>query len=205
MARSKGVRETGVFAMLPDEVLRSDACRTLPHPAYRMLVMVAAQYFGTNNGSLTLTRRTAAEYGLSNPHTIDASIRELLERCLLERTRPGSRLPPRAAMFAITWRPINEPKGNDRHDATPTLKPSNAWAKWKAMSHSQYWASGKRRAPRYPRATRPSSAGIQGGRKMSSAGIHVEPVSPVAQGYGSDISGVRPTSRVGRSALEGSC
>src|SRR5690606_29953608 len=124
MARRR-VHETGPFAMLPDEVLRSDACRTLPHPAYRVLVMVAAQYYGQNNGSLTLTRRTAAEYGVGNPHTLDASFRELEARGLIQRTRPGSRLPPRAAMYAISWRPINDPKPNDPHDTRPTLKPSN--------------------------------------------------------------------------------
>jgi hypothetical protein len=199
--RKARIHETGPFAMLPDDVLLSEACRTLPHPAHRVLVVLAAQYFGRNNGSLSLTRTTAAKYGMRNPHTLDASFRELEERGLILRTRPGSRLPPRSALYAITWRPINEPKEYDRHDAMPTLKPSNAYAKWKGTKQRQHWAAGRRRAPRYACATRPSSAGIHGGSKMSSAGIHKAPASPVAQGHGSDISGVgAPLAVVAKSA-----
>ena len=65
LRRHKG-RQGGdaeLFAHLPDEVLRGDAYRTLPHPVRSVLVALTAQFHGHNNGSLTLTRATAVQYG----------------------------------------------------------------------------------------------------------------------------------------------
>src|SRR5882724_7752117 len=47
------------FAAIPVEVLTSVACRTLPAYAVRVLLAVAAQYRGNNNGDLALTFATA--------------------------------------------------------------------------------------------------------------------------------------------------
>lgn len=190
-------REDGPFAMLPDEVLKSDACRTLPHPAHRILVAIAAQYYGTNNGSLSLTRKTAAEYGIGNPYALGDGLRELEERGLIAKTRPGRRIPPRSSLFALSWRLINAPNKLDPHDARETMRPADGWRTWKAAKRSQHWIT--ERSQRKPRDTRPSSAGIHGESKMSSAGIHERPPLPVAQGYCSDISGVGALSDVGSS------
>lgn len=189
MARHR-VREEGTFAMLPDEVLKSDACRTLPHPAHRILVALAAQYFGTNNGSLSLTRKTAAEYGIGNPYALGDGLRELEERGLIAKTRPGRRIPPRSSLFALAWRLINAPNKLDPHDARETMRPADGWRTWKAATRSQHWIT--KRSQRKRRDTRASSAGIHGDDEMSSAGIHDTASGPVAQGYRSDISGDGP-------------
>lgn len=200
---SKRTRREDPFAMLPDEVLRSDACRTLPHPPHRVLVALAAQFYGKNNGSLSLTRKTAAEYGLGNPYALERSLRELEERGLIVRTRPGSRIPPRSAFYALTWWPIHDPKPGDPHDARPTVKESNAWAAWRAQppkkkkSPVQYWstATKKQREPMYPRDTRTSIHGMHAGAEMSNPGIHAEASSPVTHGYASDICTVGASER----------
>lgn len=143
------------FAHLPVEVLTSPAVRTLPHAAHRVLVALAAQYGGTNNGSLTLTRRTAREYGICDPHVLHDALAELEARGLVIRTRPGTRLPPRAAMYALGWRRIDEPRWPDPHDATPTLRAPDAWRSWTPARDSPHWTA-SRRAPRW---RVPTSAG----------------------------------------------
>ncbi len=180
----------GHFAMLPDDVLRSDAGRTLPHPAHRVLVALAAQYAGHNNGSLSLTRKTAVKYGIGNPHTLAASLLELEARGLIEHTRPGTRLPPRSAFYAVTWRRIDAAHASDPHSATATVHAPGTWRSWKAAKSSQFWVTGNRRAARWRVDTRPGSAGIHSKPQMSSAGIHSGRPRPVARGSGSDISGV---------------
>ena len=96
LATHKGRRggDSEHFAMLPDEVLTSDACRTLPHPPFRVLVALAAQYWGRHNGSLTITRSTASKYGIGDTHPLRDGLRELEARGLIICTRPGTRSAP---------------------------------------------------------------------------------------------------------------
>jgi hypothetical protein len=179
--------------MLPDDMLKSDACRTLPHAAHRILVALAAQYYGKNNGSLSLTRKTSAQYGIRDPYALADGLRELEERGLILRTRPGSRIPPRSSLFAIGWRPIDEPDKLDPHNATPTLSPRDGWRIWKATTRRQGWAT--KRLPRQHSATRTSSTALHGEAEMSSTALHARPSDPVAQRYRSDISGMADDSR----------
>ena len=140
--------EVDVFAKLPDEVLRSDAYKTLPHPARSVLTIVAAQYRGRNNGSLTLTRLTALEYGISNPHTIGESFRELEARGLIVQTRYGTKpvgtLHARSAMFALSWCKIDPPKSTDPHDATPTVHARDNWRTWRSEYPGMDWTVTRR-------------------------------------------------------------
>lgn len=182
--------DTKPFAMLPDEMLKSDAGRTLPHPARSVLTVLAAQYGGKNNGSLSLTRKTASEYGIGNPHTLGAALRELETRGLIIRTRLGTRIPPRSALFAVTWRQIDTARPSDPHDVAPTIRAPDTWRNWITETQRQHWTDVGRRAARYRRDTRSSSAGIHGTAQMGSAGIQDTPLLPVAHPYRSDISGV---------------
>ena len=45
----------GRFARIPLDVLESRAVKTLPHAAFRVMVLLAAQYTGYNNGALGIT------------------------------------------------------------------------------------------------------------------------------------------------------
>lgn len=197
MSRRRPKRESGPFALLPVDVLVSAAVRTLPHAAFRMLVILAAQYSGARNGSLSVTRQTLAQHGVRNPHIIGPALAELEARGLIVRTRPGTRIPPRSAMYAITWRNIDEPLSHDRHDALPTLSPSHAYARWAPATRGQHWTV-QRRAPMYRRATSASSAGIHADAQISSAGIHAEASAPVAHGYPSHISVLGRSTAAGR-------
>jgi len=177
------------FAMLPVEVLESVACRTLPHVAHRVMVALAAQYSGKNNGSLSLTRRTATNYGIANTHTLAASLRELEARGLILQTRPGTRIPPRSAFYAVTWRIIDPAVARDAHDVNATLKPPDDWRKWTTDKRRAHWTV-KRRAARWRKATRESGARPLGQSKMSGARPRIGTDSSVAHGHGSYILGV---------------
>lgn len=175
------------FARLPVEVLQSPACATLPHAAHRVLVALAAQYSGRANGSLSLTRRTAATFGLGNPQTLGTSLAELEARGLIVRTRLGTRIPPRSAFFALGWLRIDEPLRNDPHELTATLMPPDAWTRWIAGARGPHWTV-TRRAARYSMCTTVSSACVLRDPLTGSAGVPTNPRCPVAQVCSSKIS-----------------
>lgn len=98
----------GRFARLPLSVLSTPAVTTLDHAAFRVLVLLAAQYYGTNNGALGITWTQAAANGIKSDNTLYAALRELETRGLIEQTYPASRVPPRPTMYAITWVSVDD-------------------------------------------------------------------------------------------------
>ena len=114
------------FAMLPNVVLEHVAVITLPHAAFRVLVLLAAQFNGHNNGAVGMTKNQAAACGIGSDKTLYQSLRELELRRLSLKTYPSSRVPPRPTMYALSWLPMDD---TDYSDATP--KPSHAYRDWK--------------------------------------------------------------------------
>lgn len=94
--------------MLPLTVLKHDAVTSLSHAAFRVLVLLAAEYNGHNNGAIGLTVRQAAEAGICAKRTVYAALAELSDRELIMQTYPASRVPPRPTMYALTWLPLND-------------------------------------------------------------------------------------------------
>lgn len=180
--------------MLPVDVLVSAAGRTLPHVAHRVLVALAAQYTGRANGSLTMTQRTAREYGVRDPHALYWALDELEARGLIVRTRPGTRVPPKSAMYAVCWRQIDEPMAHDPHHARSTLSPSHAYSTWVPSQQAPYWST--QRLGRESRWRVPSTLNGASPHEeplISGASPVKEPISPVARPACSDISGQGPT------------
>ena len=101
-------RIAGCFAMLPLTVLDKAAVKTLSHAAFRVLLLMAAQYNGGNNGALGITRIQAAANGIGSHHTLYSALRTLAERGLIEQTYPASRVPPRPTMYALTWMSVDD-------------------------------------------------------------------------------------------------
>lgn len=98
----------GRFAKLPLKVLSQAAVTTLSHAAFRILVLMAAQFNGGNNGALGITRNQAAANGIGSDHTLYSAMRTLEERGLIEQTYPASRVPARPTMYALTWISIDD-------------------------------------------------------------------------------------------------
>ncbi len=116
------------FAAIPVEVLTSEACRTLPHYAARILLAYAAQFRGNNNGDLALSWAIGKTFGIKSHKQLVAGIAMLLERGLIEKTRQGGKKPLGPCLYAITWQPINDLAGKIESGATTNA--SNEWAKW---------------------------------------------------------------------------
>ncbi len=125
-SRNKRKRGGGRFARLPVAVLGHVSVTTLPHAAFRVLVLLAAQFTGYNNGSLGLTAKQASAAGIGSDRTLYSSMRNLESRRLIQMTYPASRVPPRPTMWALTWLP-----SDDTRYTQSTRKPSNAYRTWK--------------------------------------------------------------------------
>jgi hypothetical protein len=99
---------------------------TLTHAAFRVLVLLAAQFSGFNNGAIGITAKQAMESGIGSDKTLYRSLRELELRQLVELTYPASRVPPRPTMWALTWLPLD-----DTRYSQSTRTPSHAYRDWK--------------------------------------------------------------------------
>jgi hypothetical protein len=115
------------YALIPQQVLESQAFRVLPHYAVRVLIAVAGQYNGSNNGSLALTAAQAHGYGVDKKHLV-AGLELLQMAQLITKCRQGGMRPLGVTRYAITWRGIDP--GEFDHGIGPCPIPSHAWARW---------------------------------------------------------------------------
>jgi hypothetical protein len=141
MSRAKRARFAERFAALPLSVMTSTAFRTLPVGHQRVLWLLAAQFDGTNNGNLTLTRKQARHFGLNNERARCGGLRELEHRGLIIKTRAGgiaagSRFP---TTWALAFRAIQH-RANEELAAVQL--PSTRWRGWtKEKNHDTQIAS----------------------------------------------------------------
>jgi hypothetical protein len=106
-------------------VLGHPAVVTLDHAPFRVLVLLAAQFNGYNNGALGLSKQQAATQNITNK-TLYKALRALESRGLIETTYPASRVPPRPTMYAITWLAVD-----DTDYSRATRVPSHSYTEWK--------------------------------------------------------------------------
>lgn len=114
MARSKwekatGRKETSRFAMIPESVLLSTNFHGIPGEAVRLLLALAGQYNGHNNGNLCAAMSVLRQYGFTSCDTVNRALRAALEADLIIRTRDGMFQGEKSqcALFALAWKPIN--------------------------------------------------------------------------------------------------
>lgn len=96
------------FAMLPVDLVLHVSVTTLDHGSFRTLVLLAMEYRGKNNGAIGLTREQAKAAGIGSKTTLYGALRDLIERGLIEITHHASRVPPRPAMYALNWLPVDD-------------------------------------------------------------------------------------------------
>ena len=97
---------TGRFLALPHGVLDAPAFITLSAPAVRLLLDIARQYAGTNNGRLLCPLSVMKRRGWSSNDTLIRARRELEAAGFIQQTRQPM-MPRRAAWYGITWRPLD--------------------------------------------------------------------------------------------------
>lgn len=110
--RHKGNRIGEGFVALPYSVLNSPLFLALSPHAVKLLIDVAAQYRGDNNGDLSLAWKTMKPRGWRSEATLHKAKRELLDGGFLFEARKGRR-PNVCSLFALTWRTLDQ---NDKFD-----------------------------------------------------------------------------------------
>ena len=111
------------FAGIPRIVMDTDDYKNLNGNAIKLLLELAYQYRGNNNGDLSATFSHMRKRGFKSKETLTNALRSLQGANLIIRTREGMFLNPggRCALYALTWLPIDECKG--KHDLSPTVTP----------------------------------------------------------------------------------
>ena len=117
MARSKfknnrDKRDGNQFVALPRVVLESPGYRQAGHPARSLLIDIATQYTGHNNGKLVACAKYLAPIGWKSNATMLRAVRQLLACGLLIETRKGAR-PNKSAWFALSWLDLDQGHGLD--------------------------------------------------------------------------------------------
>lgn len=109
-ARDK--RDGGTFVALPSVVIDSPGYRAAGHTARSLLIDLARQYSGRNNGKLTACRAYLGPLGWRSNDVIVRARRELIDCRLIVETRKGAR-PNRAGWYALTWLKLDVTEGLD--------------------------------------------------------------------------------------------
>jgi hypothetical protein len=147
LARAKGRRGDGEqFARLSQSLLESEAVRTLPAAAFKLLAILTlgARPPGIDgrdkgsNGVQAVTDSYARRFGFNSRDTVYRSLKTLTERGLIIKTRVGWRSKAHFALYAVAWLPITHRDGQPLD--VPERPTDSAWA--------QTTAKAKKRTPR---------------------------------------------------------
>ena len=122
--KTKSRKTGGSFLALPHAVLDSENFRTLSPRATKLLIDLAAQYRGANNGDLAATWTALRSRGWNSKDQIDKARLELLERGWIVVCKQGMR-PRTPTLYALTWRGIDDCGGKLERAANPV--PLNYW------------------------------------------------------------------------------
>lgn len=124
-SKNQGRTEKGSFISLPHSVMRSHTYASLSAYGVKLLVDLANQFNGHNNGDLSLAYSVLKMKGWRSPSTLNKAIKELLAKGLIEVTRKGGR--NICALYALTFHAVDECDG--KHDIRATQRPKSLWLK----------------------------------------------------------------------------
>jgi hypothetical protein len=110
--QSKAKRDGDRYLALPHVVIDSPSYRALGYPARALLIDIARQYTGSNNGRLVACAKYLKPLGWNSNDTVTRALGELKASGLLIETRMGMR-PNRAAWFALGWYQLDAVDGMD--------------------------------------------------------------------------------------------
>ena len=118
------------FAPIDHLVIDSPAFADLKGESVRVLLIIARQYDGRNNGHLQCTFSYCKDRGIGSKHTLAKAIAELISHGFIYRTRShgfeaGKNLWGR---YAITWRPLCDTTKRKGLFVDGFL--INAWQRW---------------------------------------------------------------------------
>ena len=119
----KGRQTTGSFLRLPHHVLQHETFKTLSTRATKLLIDIAAQYRGSNNGDLSATLSLMRDRGWNSSDQLNKAKKELVEKDVIRVARQGGL--NKCNLYALTWFPIDECKG--KLDIASTITAPGNW------------------------------------------------------------------------------
>lgn len=109
---SKAGRDPGGFVAIPCSVLESHSYLGLSMHARALLLEMALQFKGHNNGALLCSRAHMGKRGWNSADMLTKAKRELLAAGFLHETVIGQR-PNKASWYALTWLALDRLNGFD--------------------------------------------------------------------------------------------
>lgn len=95
------------FLAIPKALIESTKLNGLSGVAVKLLIQIAVQYTGSNNGDLQASFCVFKYKGWKSSDTFNRALKELVDNGYLVRTRQG-RFPNVCSLFALTWKDIDE-------------------------------------------------------------------------------------------------
>lgn len=105
-ARIIGRKESGGFIAFPHRVLTCANFRSLSPKAVKLLVNLASQYRGKNNGDLAMPWELMRSFGWRSKDTLYKARDELIRYGFILLSRQGGK--NRCSLYAITWWAVDE-------------------------------------------------------------------------------------------------
>jgi hypothetical protein len=115
----------GGFLLLPSALLHCPKFRVLSSSGVKLLIDVASQYNGKNNGDLCAAWKVMKPKGWRSEATLNRAKVELVAAGFIAETRMGRR-PNLCTLYGITWQPLNP---NPKLEVTPGGFSVGAWSK----------------------------------------------------------------------------
>lgn len=124
MSDTKRKRNKGRFAGIPVLVMDSEDYLSLNFSSRALLLELARQYTGSNNGKLCATFSQLKPRGWKSEDTLRRCLKELIAANLLMITKRGmyGRGKREPNFYALTWQPIDDIVGF-KMDVKPTVTP----------------------------------------------------------------------------------
>ena len=121
--RIKGRQTTKSFVMFPHDVMEHETFKLLSPRATKLLMDIASQYRGNNNGDLCAPFKLMKKRGWNSSDQLNRAKKELVSSGLVMVSRRGGL--NKASLYALTWFSIDECNG--KLDIRPTIVAPNNW------------------------------------------------------------------------------
>ena len=148
-SKSKGRKEAGNFFMFPKSIWACDNYKNLSLIARSLLLEIAMQYNGKNNGDLTACYSDLNKRGWASNTTIKKHLNELLHYGFIVCVQKGGincGSKQRPNLYALTWLQIDKVGYSDGFSQKSQWKVGETPGIWK-LKRNQYRQQTKKRKP----------------------------------------------------------